>query len=130
METGIEIIAKERARQIKEKGYTSEKDDKKIGGDLSDAAAIYAMGPAWRKLPIAPEFKKDEPITEKNQDGMVFTFVWPWQFKYYKPTHYNRDENTCDPETNEDIKARVHELAKAGALIAAEIDRLLRLKNR
>ena len=28
METGIEIIAKERRRQIEEEGYTSENDDK------------------------------------------------------------------------------------------------------
>ena len=72
--TGIEIISDERKRQIEEEGYSSENDDKQIGGDLSDAAAIYAMGPYWRKLPIAAEFKKYKPITEENQDGMVFHF--------------------------------------------------------
>ena len=56
-----------------------------------------------------------------------FTFVWPWQFKYYKPVNYNRNKNTCDPETKTDIEARIHELAKADALIAAEIDRLQRI---
>lgn len=38
---------------------------------------------------------------------------WPWDEKWWKPTP----------------KDRVRELAKAGALIAAEIDRLLRIKS-
>jgi len=38
---------------------------------------------------------------------------WPWDYKWWKPT----------PDD------RIRELAKAGALIAAPIDRLLRLKE-
>lgn len=39
--------------------------------------------------------------------------IWPWEKKWWKPTP----------------KDRIRELAKAGALIAAEIDRLLRIKS-
>lgn len=42
---------------------------------------------------------------------------WPWDKQYFKPdTSYTR-------------KGRIRELVKAGALIAAEIDRLIRLEN-
>jgi hypothetical protein len=99
METGIEIIAKERKRQIEEEGYTSENDDKEFYDDLSDAAAIYAMN------------KGDRTLMIEDGDSIINT-IWPWDIKYYKPTNN-----------------RIHELAKAGALIAAEIDKLLRLKK-
>lgn len=39
--------------------------------------------------------------------------IWPWDFKWWKPTPNDR----------------VRELVKAGALIAAEIDRLLTLNK-
>lgn len=39
--------------------------------------------------------------------------IWPWSLDWWKPTPDNR----------------IKELAKAGALIAAEIDRLLRLEG-
>lgn len=42
---------------------------------------------------------------------------WPWDKQYFKPdTSYTRN-------------GRIKELVKAGALIAAEIDRLIRLEN-
>jgi hypothetical protein len=40
--------------------------------------------------------------------------LWPWADTWYSPSPDNR----------------IHELEKAGALIAAEIDRLLRLENK
>lgn len=48
----------------------------------------------------------------KNDDGKPFWF-WPFQMCWWKPT----------PDD------RIKELAKAGALIAAEIDRLQRLQQ-
>ena len=39
---------------------------------------------------------------------------WPWDWRFWKPTPKNR----------------IRELEKAGALIAAEIDRLLRLEGK
>ena len=48
-----------------------------------------------------------------DRDHVVLRYLWPWDKEWWKPTP----------------KDRIRELAKAGALIAAEIDRLLRLKK-
>ena len=45
-------------------------------------------------------------------------YLWPWDKEYFKPDK----DNTID--------GRIRELTKAGALICAEIDRLIRLKAR
>ena len=42
---------------------------------------------------------------------------WPWDAKFWKPT---------DPTHAQPGEPRIRELEKAGALIAAEIDRLIR----
>ena len=126
------MIAAERNRQIKEEGYSADMDDKHTCGDLADAAAIYAMSPDYRKLPLANDigFKDVKPFTEKNEDGTIFGFIWPCNLKYYKPAQYKTDTNTSVPETEVNINLRIRELAKAGALIAAEIDRLFRILSK
>ena len=43
---------------------------------------------------------------------------WPWDIKYFKP------------DSTATIDGRIRELTKAGALICAEIDRLIRAKER
>lgn len=43
---------------------------------------------------------------------------WPWDVKYFKPSKSHT------------IDGRIKELTKSGALICAEIDRLIRLKER
>lgn len=94
--TGIELIAAERQRQIAKEGWTSGHDDKHKDEELSKAAAAYAFVP----------FMKDEiRYGYKAPDAM-----WPFKVQYWKPV----------PED------RIKELVKAGALIAAEIDRLQR----
>jgi hypothetical protein len=99
METGIELIAKERQRQIDELGYTVEGDAKEyneengISEQLAEAAACYAT----------PSYQR-----ELNNDFVGCPIKWPWMEQYWKPTPENR----------------IKELIKAGALIAAEIDRL------
>ena len=45
-------------------------------------------------------------------------YEWPWDEKFFKP------DKTCTYD------GRIRELTKAGALICAEIDRLIRLKAR
>jgi len=52
-----------------------------------------------------------EPGDIENGDEPCVPQEWPWEDKWWKPTPDNR----------------IRELEKAGALIAAEIDRLLRL---
>jgi len=52
-----------------------------------------------------------EPADYEDGDEDAIPQEWPWADEYWKPTPGNR----------------IRELEKAGALIAAEIDRLLRL---
>lgn len=97
MKTGIEIIADERRRQIEVKGWTTEHDVQHTNNELGRAAACYAA------MPI--NIYEHDIIL----DGHAFVELWPFDKEYYKPCPENR----------------IHELAKAGALIAAEIDRLI-----
>ena len=94
---GIEMIAAERQRQVEKEGWTPEHDDQHVNGEMATAAACYAMVPD----------KCDESVAMELPD------IWPetWSPKWWKPSP----------------KKRIRELEKAGALIAAEIDRLLRL---
>ncbi len=103
--TGLDIIAAERRRQIGQEGYTDAHDDTHTGGELSWAGACYAnVGSAVIRGASAGEFPAD---------AMLELGDWPgdWDGCHWKPSD--------DPIRN---------LAKAGALIAAEIDRLLRAK--
>lgn len=103
--TGIELIAKERKRQIAEEGWTPEHDDAHTAGCLARAGAVYAAH-AGAGLFIEREkgTSADVPAAIRYvRDG------WPWDDEWWKP---NADYKGC--------------LIKAGALIAAEIDRLQR----
>lgn len=103
MKTGIELIAEERHRQIEVEGYTPKHDAQHWDQSLVRAASCYALG--TRKL--ERQFGNDQ-----NRITVDFDF-YPWSDDSWKPTPDNR----------------VMELTKAGALIAAEIDRLLNDEN-
>jgi hypothetical protein len=90
--TGIELIAKERERQISTEGWTAAHDDQHINGELRDAAICYAM-----------------VCDDRAGEGAVDLSPWPWDMDWWKPSD--------DQKRN---------LVKAGALIAAELDRLMR----
>jgi hypothetical protein len=92
-QTGVELIAAERQRQVEVEGWTPEHDAGHAGESLAIAACCYALPPTMRRY---------------HFDGAAPT-LWPWSITAWKPT----DD-------------RVRELVKAGALIAAEIDRLQR----
>jgi len=100
--TGIERIAAERKRQIEKEGWTSEHDEQHREEELALAAACYAL-----------------PYTIRHDEvgyfswSKLLTKLWPWHMSWYKPDHDNR----------------IRELEKAGALIAAEIDRLQNLEG-
>jgi hypothetical protein len=99
--TGIERIAAERNRQIEEERFTAEHDDRyNRYGELVDAAICYAMTEEQRQ-------RRPNPIASE------FEILWPWSSGEWKPA----------PED------RIRELEKAGALVAAEIDRLLLLEG-
>lgn len=98
-ESGIDLITAERRRQVSEEGWTPEHDAGHADGTLATAAVCYALP---RKL-------RDETCTELECGGryVMTPRLWPWHPDWYKPGEPLRD------------------LVRAGALIAAEIDRLL-----
>lgn len=108
IESGVARIAAERQRQIEKEGWTPEHDGKHDGGELADAAACYAtIGSVHNRGASVDE------IREFYTDGMADSILaWPFEDEWFKPSE--------DPLRN---------LEKAGALIAAEIDRIL-LKRR
>lgn len=107
MKNGIELIAEERQRQITEEGWTTEHDVNHTNGQLASAAACYAMTEDDRKRMTA--------ISVRKANGTVvhYPMIWPWEETWWKPAENNR----------------IKDLVRAGALIAAEIDRLQRLEK-
>jgi hypothetical protein len=103
--TGIERIAAERARQIAKEGWTPEHDDDHDLGELALVGALYAT-------PVRLFEKLENP-----NGGVAMLDPWPdtWDRKWDK----RGPRRLTGPR-------RIRELEKAGALIAAEIDRLLR----
>jgi hypothetical protein len=97
MKTGVELIAAERRRQITVEGWTSERDDLHTKGELAYAAACYVYD-------YAEETRHGSPGTPRQLPPAA----WPWDGTCWKP------------------KDRLSRLVRAGALIAAEIDRLSR----
>ena len=96
MKTGIELIAEERQRQIEVECWTKEHDAEHKNGELAKAAICYA-----------------DPNVYYHQENRIMRYripnkFWPeqWDIHWFKPTD------------------RIRDLVKAGALIAAEIDRL------
>lgn len=106
--TGAELIAQERQRQIEEEGYSSDHDDKEINGELSLAAACYAVEGVEDVRDIYAVIKVGSGDIVSHEDA------FPWE-----PDLDKREVHT-----------RLRRLVIAGALIAAEIDRLQRLGER
>lgn len=101
MRGGVGLIAIERQRQLTREGWSSEHDDDHVLGELSQAACAYAsVASAQARGATADEFPADMMVAEGD---------WPWEESWWKPSP--------DPIRN---------LVFAGALIAAEIDRLQR----
>lgn len=95
--SGAEMIAAERSRQIEVEGWTPVHDDQHTLAEMSLAGLSYTSVAA-SQVRLGEGCLKDKLPT-----------YWPWAQEWWKPTG--------DPVRN---------LAKAGALIAAEIDRLQR----
>ncbi len=95
--SGAQLIALERERQMKVEGWTPAHDDKHTDNELAKAAESYLV-------------TVTTPDEEGDENGKPrAAWDWPWDKNWWKPSK--------DPVRN---------LVKAGALIAAEIDRLQR----
>jgi hypothetical protein len=106
--TGSQRIVDERARQIAQEGWTPEHDDEHTDGELALVGALYAT-------PVRLFAK-----TRDSEWEVRLADPWPdsWSTEWDKRID-QRVRMAGGPN-------RIRELEKAGALIAAEIDRLLR----
>lgn len=107
--SGAELIAAERQRQYRPQstggeGYNETHDDLHTDGQFADAAACYADMAASVVRGAHPE-----EVQELYLSG-AHGLVWPWEEVDFRPG------------------TPIQMLVKAGALIAAEIDRLQRNK--
>lgn len=102
-ETGADMIQVERARQLFVKNFTPEHDDQFTGGDLIEAACAYGVSAE------ASYFSKNNVTFATITAGHPPT-CWPWKKEAWKRS-----------------STPIGDLVKAGALIAAEIDRLNRI---
>lgn len=104
IDNGALRIFVERQRQIDLEGWTPAHDAEHDTGELVHAAISYALSP-YSQERIGDDFRVPY--------GLALPERWPWDVEWWKPTP----------------KDRIRELTKAGALIAAEIDRLLLLAD-
>lgn len=100
---GVDLIRAERLRQIEEEGWSPDHDNVHTKGEMAGAAAIYALHGCGFENPHILEARRPD-VTHKVR-------IWPWADRFWKPSD------------------RIRDLVKAGALIAAEIDRLQRKRS-
>ena len=103
METGVRLITRERQRQVEEEGWTADHDDG-FGYQLAVMAASYI-------LDIAGKHSSEHES-------------WRKKYSEYANEIFPFDREDWRKLTPHDP---IRQLTKAGALIAAEIDRLLRM---
>lgn len=108
MKTGIELIAAERKRQISSGGWSSAHDDEHENGDIVSAAISYSIFAWWKLVGTACGWNR--PMV----DTIIGDNWFPWDSTWWKPSEDDQVRN----------------LVKAGALIAAEIDRIQRATGR
>lgn len=104
---GVVLIAEERGRQVAQHGYTLKGDletYRNKPGQLNVAAVCYATM-AGSNNEMRDMLRNVKPR------------YWPWDVRWWKPGKDNSHDS------------RIRELVKAGALLAAEIDRLLGEKH-
>ncbi len=94
---GVAAIAAERKRQMEVEGWTPTHDDEYGNQQLPAAAVAYLLH----------DF--GVPVLDRGSIPALHGRIWPWGFMYWKPK---------GPQRN---------LVRAGALIAAELDRLDRV---
>lgn len=107
---GARMIAEGRKRQVEAEGYTTAHDDEHAAGELARAARCY--------LDAADTAATVEALRHYGRTGDADALLaemreasaeWPWEPEAWKPS-----------------TDRLANLVRAGALVAAEIDRLHR----
>lgn len=102
MKTGAKLIAEERTRQVEKENWSAMHDDDHDRGCLAMAGECYVKHYRQRNhmFDLSPMNYQSEPVPDE----------WPadWSDESWKP------------------KSPIRDLVRAGALIAAEIDRLQR----
>jgi len=106
MKTGIQLITEERERQISKEGWTPEHDANHVNGEIARAGAAYAYAAT-----LKPPMRESVTGIYSFRNNEIIRGLWPWESQWWKPSDKMRD------------------LVKAGALIAAEIDRLQRIQS-
>lgn len=122
METGIELIKTERERQVSQEGWTPQHDEQHDSGELALAACCYSspvllLKPKGKHGYIDPWPWYDTVECTRYGDGTTFQ----------EPAWDKRQRDNDDeiiPNGELPTAQRIRNLVKAGALIAAEIDRL------
>lgn len=113
--SGIELIAAERKRQMEKEGWTEKHDDQHCAGELALAAICYAAPTQVRmrcEVPINCGCREaDCPHAHITKSAWIDP--WPWASEWDKRRQHSH----------------LRRLEIAGALIAAEIDRILRAKQ-
>lgn len=99
--SGVDLIKRERSRQILDEGYDAEHDDRYNRGDLAVIAATLAVDGT------------DAKVTDPHERG---SGADPWSLLRKHGYEAGGDD--------------IRKLTIAGALIAAEIDRRLRRRAR
>lgn len=102
--TGAELIAQERQRQIEIEGYNLQRDVDEYSRDQLKGAALCYLVNAFTKS--RPDLGVKASINNYIGDNVD---PWPWDEKYDKRVKHDA----------------LRSLVISGALIAAEIDRLL-----
>lgn len=102
---GADLIRAERRRKIDGEGWAAEHDDAHRSGELCDAAISYAKAAAKQA--------RGESLAYLKEMATAGAVPWPWEDGWWKP---DADQ--------------IRNLVKAGALIAAEIDRLHRERTK
>jgi len=107
MSTGVELIAAERKRQVEKEGWTPDHDEQHTEGELAWAACYYAMPET-----LCKQLYMGTGVSASITIDPRFFFPPPWSFEWRKREDQDR--------------ISIRDLVKAGALIAAEIDRRIR----
>lgn len=118
--SGVEAIALERQRQIEKKGFSIEHDKHHIENQLVYGAICYAYPPESRRLmKLRGENTTGLPsiFLENGPEGegaylVLPPSIWPFENAFFKP------------DTSGTIRGRMRDIQKAGAMLAAEYDRL------